>query len=98
MKHGWTHLLSGWALPLSGGVAIPSICAAQTISGRVLEEGSTRAVADAAVSLADRRGKTTVQVLADSAGRFVIAPREADEYRLLPSASATGPPLLRCWP
>jgi len=64
-------------------VCAPHACVGQAISGRVLEEGSNRPVEGAAVSLVDRRGDTKVQVLADSAGRFIIAPRQPGEYRLV---------------
>lgn len=65
------------------GALVPGVCAGQSLSARVLEEGSGRPVAGAAVSLVDRTGETRVQVLTDSLGRFFLAPPKAGEYRLV---------------
>lgn len=55
---------------------------AQTISGRVLEEGSEQPVSTALVRLVDGDGDVRADVLSDSGGNFVLAPPEAGEYYL----------------
>lgn len=54
--------------------------AAQTISGRVLEEGRDMPVPGAMVALLDREGERQAAVLADSVGRFVLRPPADGEY------------------
>ncbi|MDP2957499.1 MAG: carboxypeptidase-like regulatory domain-containing protein [Longimicrobiales bacterium] len=55
---------------------------AQTVVGRVLDDTRESPVAGALVRLLDRDGKERVRALADSAGRFVLAPPKAGEYYL----------------
>jgi Carboxypeptidase regulatory-like domain len=54
--------------------------AAQTLSGRVLEEGRDVPVAGAMISLVDRNGKQRAGATSDSVGRFVLTPPEPGEY------------------
>lgn len=55
---------------------------AQTLRGRVLEDGRNTPVAGVAVSLVDRAGKDRAQATSDSLGRFVLEPPGAGEYVL----------------
>lgn len=72
---------AAWLLcTLLAGTPLPA--SAQTLVGRVLEERRETAVGGAVVSLIDRQGRERLQVLADSAGRFVLVPPEAGEYVL----------------
>jgi hypothetical protein len=64
------------ALVLAGGAA------GQTIAGTVLEEGTQRPVSTALVRLVDRDGDLVRDVLADTLGRFRLAPPAAGEYYL----------------
>lgn len=50
--------------------------------GRVLDDARESPVSGAAVRLLDRDGRKKVETLADSLGRFVLAPPEAGEYYL----------------
>jgi hypothetical protein len=73
--------LTSWRSALWLGVAlVPAATAAQTIQGRVLEEGRGLPVAGAQLSLLDTRGRHRVGALSDETGRFVLAPPEAGEY------------------
>ena len=65
------------------GFAVASAAApvhAQTLSGTVLEEGRGVPVAGAMISLLDRDGERRTSAMADSLGRFSLAPPEAGEY------------------
>lgn len=62
---------------------LPAPSAAQTLSGRVLDQSTDRPVAGAAVALVSRDGTERPRVLTDIAGRFTLAPPRAGEYRLL---------------
>lgn len=55
---------------------------AQTVTGRVVEDGRGTPVAGARVSLLDRDGKRRAEVVADSLGRFVMTPPRDGEYVL----------------
>jgi len=60
----------------------PVAVAAQTITGRVLEEGRDAPVASALVTLVDRDGDRRAEAVSDSAGRFVLSPPKAGEYTI----------------
>jgi hypothetical protein len=60
----------------------PAGAGAQTISGRVLEEGRGTPVSGARVLLLNRDEKRQAETLADSLGRFVIAPPRDGEFVL----------------
>lgn len=62
------------------GSAAATDGAAQSVSGRVLDEARETPVAGAVVRLAEQDGDTRVEVVADSLGRFVLRPPEAGEY------------------
>lgn len=76
--------------PLLGAVlavilaALPGAApaSAQTITGRVIEEGSGRTVSAAVVRLVGFTGDIEVQTLADAAGRFEITPTREGEFYL----------------
>jgi len=70
-------LLAAAALAASSAPA-----AAQTLRGRALDEVRETPVAGALVRLLDRDGKERAQAVADSLGRFVLAPPRAGEYYL----------------
>ncbi len=53
---------------------------AQTLQGRVLDQGTETPVPGAVVSLLGRDGVAQVRTLTDSAGRFSLRPPEAGEY------------------
>lgn len=61
-------------------LAATAPAAAQTLTGRVLEDGRDAPVSGALVSLLDRDGKNRAQTTADSLGRFTLAPPKAGEY------------------
>lgn len=61
----------------------PSWASAQTIQGRVLDQDNEQPVGGAIVSLVDADGGEHGRALADSAGRFRIAPPEAGEFYLV---------------
>lgn len=63
-------------------LAAPMDARAQTILGRVLEEGRDAPVAGALVLLLDRNGEERAQALADAEGQFVIRPPAEGEYYL----------------
>jgi hypothetical protein len=66
---------------LAAGLAVPTgHLAAQTLTGRVVQEGSETPVAGAVVSLLDRDGSRRAATTADTVGRFVLTPPEAGEY------------------
>jgi hypothetical protein len=56
------------------------LAAFQTLQGRVVEEGRDVPVPGAQVTLLDRGGDRRARALADSLGRFTLAPPEAGEY------------------
>jgi hypothetical protein len=58
------------------------VAAAQTVTGRVLEDGRGTAIAGARVSLLDRNGKRQAETMSDSVGRFALAPPRAGEFIL----------------
>jgi hypothetical protein len=73
------------ALCAAGALAaflfVPPPVSAQTIVGRVVEDGREHIwVAGAIVSLLDRDGDERTQALADSVGRFVLTPPQSGEY------------------
>lgn len=70
-------------LPLATSLATASSSAAQTIQGRILDQENEQPVGGAIVSLVDRDGDERTRALADSAGRFRIAPPEAGEFYLV---------------
>ena len=73
------------ALTLALGCTIacaPVAVAAQTIAGRVLEDGRDAPVASALVTLLDRDGERRAEAVSDSAGRFVLRPPDAGEYTI----------------
>lgn len=55
---------------------------AQSLTGRVLEEGRNTPVADVLVSLIDKDGKRLVTVTSDSLGRFHLTPPSGGEYHI----------------
>lgn len=70
---------------------------AQTLTGRVVEEGRDVPVPGASVSLLDREGERRALVLADSLGRYRIRPPDAGEYVIEVTQlgyAATNSPLL----
>jgi len=67
-------------LAILATVLLQNAVSAQTLIGRVLEDGRDTPVSGALVSLLGREGEVRVQVLADSVGRFVLAPPEAGEF------------------
>lgn len=69
-------------LALALGIALPSPpVMAQSLTGRVLEEGTDTPVPMAGVYLLDRRGRVVRRTLADGLGRFSLeVPRTADYY------------------
>jgi hypothetical protein len=60
----------------------PAPGAAQTLKGRVLEQGSDLAIDVAKVVLVDSLGKEAGKALTDGVGAFRIVPEEAGTYRL----------------
>lgn len=58
----------------------PWYAAAQTLRGRVLEDGGDVPVAGATISLLDGHGERRTIVISDSLGRFTLAPPEPGEY------------------
>lgn len=60
--------------------------AGQTLTGRVLDEGTERPVGGAIVSLVDREGETREETVSDGEGRFRLVPPEAGQYVLATSA------------
>jgi hypothetical protein len=73
--------LLGLAVACSVALA-PVAAAAQTITGRVLEDGRDAPVASALVTLLDRDGDRRAEAVSDSAGRFVLSPPQAGEYTI----------------
>lgn len=63
-------------------LALPSPSLGQALSGRVLDERLERPVAGALLRLLDKDGKERGQALADSVGRFRLAPPKPGEYYL----------------
>jgi Carboxypeptidase regulatory-like domain len=80
------HLIrvAGFALALAGFLLSggPRPLAAQTFQGRVLEEGSDRAVATALVRLIDQDGVDRGISVADSTGFYRVEAPEPGVYRL----------------
>lgn len=58
----------------------PTNATAQTLVGRVLEEGREIPVAGASISLVDGTGELRVTTISDSLGSFILTPPEAGEY------------------
>lgn len=54
----------------------------QTVRGRLLEDGTDNAIADAVIRLLAEDGATAAEVLTDPNGRFELRAREAGRYRL----------------
>ncbi len=76
--------LAGIPLPALLAVAAlapPALCA-QTIVGRVLDDARGSPVAGAVVRLLDRGDHERATAMADSAGRFTLAPPKAGDYVL----------------
>jgi Carboxypeptidase regulatory-like domain len=65
---------------LLAAIILPGRSSAQTLEGRVLEEGRNTPIPGALVSLVDRDGERKAQAIADSLGRFVLAPPQPGEY------------------
>lgn len=61
----------------------PSLTSAQTIQGRVLDQDNEQPVGGAIVALVGPEGEEHERVLADSVGRFRIAPSETGEFYLV---------------
>ena len=76
----------GAVLPLVVVGLFPATGAAQTLTGRVVEEGSSAPVPGALVSLVDRGGDRRVGTTTDSMGCFVLSPQEPGEYVVESSA------------
>lgn len=53
---------------------------AQTLTGRVLEDGREVPIAGAVVALVDRDDRRWIEAVSDSLGRFVLVPPRAGEY------------------
>ncbi|MGD8320040.1 MAG: carboxypeptidase regulatory-like domain-containing protein [Gemmatimonadota bacterium] len=68
------------ALLLALAPLLPNRLGAQTLTGRVLEDGRNTPIADASITLVDRKDKQRAGTLSDSLGRFHLAPPEAGEY------------------
>jgi Carboxypeptidase regulatory-like domain len=66
----------------AAGSAGPEVARAQTLRGRVLEEGRNSPVAQASVSLLDRNGKLLTRTESDSLGRFVLTPQGGGDFIL----------------
>jgi hypothetical protein len=54
----------------------------QTVSGRLLEDGTDSPIADAVIRMLSESGATVAEVLTDPAGRFQLKAKEAGRYRL----------------
>ena len=63
-------------------LALPAGLAAQSVSGRVVEQGTQQPVAGAIVTLLAPDGAAVRSVVADEAGAFTLAAGGAGEYRL----------------
>jgi len=72
---------SGVAVLLALLVAAPAL-SAQTIVGRVLDDARNSPVAGAIVRLLDEEDEERAQAIADSLGRFTLAPPENGHYVL----------------
>lgn len=58
---------------------------AQTLTGRVLEEGRETPIPGAVITLVDREGDRRAGTTADSLGRFTLAPPEPGQYAVVAS-------------
>lgn len=67
---------------LVAGLFAAQVAEAQTVSGRVLEVRSGRAVADAIVRLVDRAGAPRAVAVADAEGRYELTAPEPGGYRV----------------
>ncbi len=77
------HLILAPALALAFAMMVlPGAAVAQTLTGRVTEDGSDRPVGGALLALVDRDGDRKADVLSDADGRFRLDPPEAGEYVL----------------
>jgi hypothetical protein len=61
-------------------LSVPPRAGAQTLVGRVVEEGRETPVTGALVSLVDRDGEPGPRTITDSLGQFVLTPRRDGEY------------------
>ncbi len=63
-------------------LTVPAALHAQSVSGRVVDRATDRAIPSAAVAALAENGRLIGEVLADSAGRFTLDLRGAGRYRL----------------
>lgn len=74
------RLLGAGAILLLMAASAPPAASAQTLSGRLLEEGRETPVAGAVIWLVDRDDRRRAEATSDSLGRFLLTPPEAGEY------------------
>lgn len=68
------------ALSVVCALLLPAHARAQTLNGRVLEDGRNTPISGASVALVDQKDKRRAETLSDSLGRFHLAPPEAGDY------------------